>query len=132
MPDAFAEYLPAFGDFGYVCQEANITLKNGVPADFEGHYLSNVTAEQAESGEYTVGEDGCASIHWCLETEPGFYDLEQCIGRLEELQEEQVLNLMPPDAVTTETRIKFMQGGYVVTIYASDLAEVWKLIDSLR
>lgn len=132
VPDAFAEYLPAFTDFGYFCQEANLTLKNGVPVYFEGHYLSNVTAEQAESGEYTIGENGCYSIHWCLDTEPDAYDLENCIGRLGELQKEQVLNLLPPDSVTTETRIRFMQGDSVVTIYASDVGEAWKLMESLR
>lgn len=137
MPDSealqgLAAYLPSFEAFGFACQEVYVTSKNGTPISFEGHFISGVTDEQLESMEYTVGEERCTTIHWCLDAEPETYEWEGCIGNLEELRESQIRSLMPVDEVTTEIKISFTQGNCVITVYTSDVGEAWKLIDSLR
>lgn len=132
MPDALSEYLPDFGQYGFLCGESTVTLKNGVPVSVEAHYFSNVSAEQIENDEYNLGQNGCTEIHWCLETQPEYYDLEGCIGNLENVTKQQILNLVPFDKVTTQTKIQFMQGNYVVTIYATDVNQAWELIESIK
>lgn len=132
MPEAFESDLPDFEKYGFLCEDSSVTLKNDVPLSMEAHYISNVTKDQAMNGEYTLGENGCTKIHWCIDTEPNYYEEEECIGTLENLTKEQVLKLMPPDEITTETKIQFKQGDYVVTIYASDLEQAWNLIESIQ
>lgn len=132
MPDIFSAYLPDFRKFGFLYETSSIMLKNGEPVSLEAHYVSNVNEQQVRNSEYKIGENGCTTIHWCIETNPNVYDLEGCIGNLEDLTQEQVLNLKRADDVTTETKVKFMQDGFVVTIYASDVNEAWELIKSIK
>lgn len=84
------------------------------------------------NSEYKVGENGCTTVHWCIETNPDVYEIESCIGELEELTREQILSLKPADDITTETKVKFMQDGNVITVYASDINQAWELIESIR
>ena len=91
-----------------------------------------MTEEQVGNSEYKIGENGCTTIHWCIDASTNAYDLEGCIGNLEDLTQEQVLSLKPADDVTTETKVKFIQDGFVVTVYASDINEAWELIESIK
>ena len=132
MPNVFSDSLPDFSAYGFVCGSSTVTLKNERPVAFEAVYVSNVTGEQAENGEYTAGENGVEQIHWCLKAEPDFYDLAGCIGEIESVSEDQVLNLVPADNVTTQTKIQLRQGDYVVIIYTTDISQAWKLIESIQ
>lgn len=132
MPDAFSDSLPDFSAYGLVCGYSTVTLKNEQPVAFEAVYVSEVTEEQAENGEYKAGENGIVQIHWCLKTEPDYYDLEGCIGEIKSISEDQILKLTPPDNVTTQTKIQLRQGDYVVIIYTTDISQAWKLIESIR
>lgn len=132
MPDTFSAYLPNFQTHGFIYETSEILLKNGEPVSLEAHYVSNATKEQVMNSEYKVGENGCTTVHWCIETNPDVYEIESCIGELEELTREQILSLKPADDITTETKVKFMQDGNVITVYASDIHQAWKLIESIR
>lgn len=131
-PDTFSEYLPDFRQYGFLYETSSIMLKNGEPVSLDVHYVSNVSEEQAGNSEYIVGENGCTTIRWYIETEPSVYDLEGCIGNLEDLTQEQVLSLKPADDVTTETKLKFIQDEFVITVYASNINEAWELISSIK
>ena len=130
-PHAFSEYLPNFAELGFVYEVSSMVLKNGEPVSLEVHYISNVTQEQAVNGEYTIGENGCERVHWCIDANPRENDLKRIV-KLEDLNEEQVISLKPVDDVTTETKIEFVQTGCVVTIYTSDVELTWKLIDTIK
>lgn len=130
-PDAFSEYLPDFRASGFLLEVSTVELKNGEPVSLEAHYVSNVTEEELESGRYDTGENGAERIHWCINAEPGEYRLRSGC-RLENLSREQVTGMKPVDEVTTETRIEFVQGNCLVTVYTTDLEAVWQLIESLK
>ncbi len=121
--DAFAGYLPDFAAFGLTRGENWLTLKNGVPVDFEGHYYASEEDALNSSGEV---------VHWCVDTQPEGYELEGSLGELGGLTEERVLALSPPDAATVQTKIIFTQGEVAVTVYTADLPLAWRLIQSLR
>lgn len=132
MPEAFSGSRPDFAARGFVCGYSTVTLKNEQPVAFEAVYVSNVTREQAESSEYTPGENGVDQIHWCLKAEPDVYELAGCIGDVESVTKEQLLSLSPPDSVTTQTRVQLRQGDWVLIIYTTDVDAVWELIESIR
>jgi hypothetical protein len=132
MPDAFSDLLPDYKSFGFLLGESTVSIKNDIPVAVEAHFVSNVTEEQAKNGEYRIGKNGCTEIHWRIETEPDYYELEGCIGTLGNITKEQILKLIPPDNVTTQTKIRFMQKSSVVTIYATDVQEAWSLIESIK
>ncbi len=122
-PKVFEGLLPDFGAFGYTMTEGGAVLKNGMPVSYEASF----TLGSAEGGEPQE------EIHWRLNVEPDFYDYEGCIGEIGSLTKEQVMGLEPPDRVTAQTRIQFMQGNLVVTtVYAKDLEKAWELIESLK
>lgn len=115
MPNAFENDLPDFAAVGLESYDSTLTLKNGEPSALEIHFMIN---------EKEV-------IHWCLETEPDYYDLMDHMGDIASLTKEQVMSLKPVDNVTTQTRIKFMQGDKVITVFASDMGIAWDLIASI-
>lgn len=115
-PGAFSAYLPDFAAFGFIEEETWLTLKNGVPVRFEGHYA-------ADSDGALVSD----AIHWCLETEPDIYDLQDCIGELDQLTEQAVT-----DVLAEESHISFTWDGYCVTVYPKSAQEAWALIASLQ
>ena len=131
-PDAFSGSLPDFSAYGFVYEDSIVTLKNGQPTAFEGFYVSNVTEEQAESGEYTAGENDVVQIHWCLKAEPDDYDLDGCIGEVKSISRDQVFRLGPPDNMTTQTRIQLRQDDCVLIIFTTDIGRAWELIESIR
>ena len=132
MPDAFSGSLPDFAAYGFARDYTAVTLKNGQPVVFEGIYVSGVTEEQAKNSEYTPGENGAVQIDWCLKREADYYDREGCIGDVESVSEEEIFGLVPPDSVTTQTKIQLRQGDGVLIIYTTDLGAAWELIESIR
>ena len=132
IPDTFSSYLPDFAAYGFVCENVTVSTKNEIPVEIEAYMVSGVTKEQAETGEYTVGENGIVQIHWCLNKEPDHYDLEWTTNDLNSLSMEQVIGLEPVDSATAQTKIKFMQDGSVVTVYTTDVNKAWELIESIK
>ena len=124
MPDAFSDSLPDFSSFGWICESSAIILKNGQPTALEAIYVSDTTKDQAENG--------APLIDWYLKAEPDVYDLEGCIGELKSITKDQILQLTPPDSITTQTKIQLRQGNYVLIIYATDVSQAWQLIESIQ
>ena len=132
IPDAFSGYLPDFAANGFVCETVTVNLKNEIPVEMEAYMVSGVTKDQAETGAYTVGENGVVQIQWCLKMEPDYYDLEWIGDNLENLTKEKVVGLKPVDNITTQTKIRFMQDGKAVTVYTTDVNKAWELIESIK
>ncbi|MCH5353339.1 MAG: hypothetical protein J1E06_07730 [Acutalibacter sp.] len=114
MSDAFRGILPDFDALGFSQEEtgSGLVLKNGMPVRFEGRYRKETT------------------VTWCIAAEPGFYELEGCLGDLETLTREQVFSALEED-----WKIEFLQDGLLVTVYPddpNDPAEAWELIESLQ
>ncbi len=124
-PDAFADALPDFDAFGYILGEHTLRLKNGKLLDYEGHYFTGVDAALLEDGSY-LSTDGWNEIHWCINTSPDYYDLQECSGELSKLSQQQVT-----DGISTEQKISFLYNGYYIRVYCSDAAVVWKVVSSL-
>lgn len=129
-PEAFSEYLPKLAEEGFVYDLSSIELKNGEPEYLEVHYLSNVTPEQVENGDYIVGEGGCERVHWCIDANPSKNALNG-VTKIEDLSKDEIMSLKTVDEVTTETKIRFIQGKCLVTIYTSDVESAWKLIETI-
>lgn len=125
-PDAFADYLPDFEAFGFYESETSITLKNGVPVNFEGHYVAHAEKELVAADNY-YDVPGYTKMHWCFVTEPDTYDLQRCIGELKEITEQMVL-----DALEKESSVAFTWGNHVVIVYPDSPYEAWELIASLQ
>ena len=132
MPDAFSDILPDFTAHGFACGYSSITLKNGNPSAYYAVYVSYVTEEEAKKGAYTPGENGVVQIDWYVTTEPDFYELEGCIGDLKSISKDRILNLTPPDNITTQCKIQLRQDDSVLIIWTSDLNQAWELVESLR
>ncbi len=124
-PDAFADALPDFDSFGYIPGQYYLRLKDGKPLDFEGHYFTGVDAALLEDGSY-LAADGWTEIHWCINTAPDYYDLQECNGDPRELSEQQV-----KDIIAAEQRISFLYNGYYIRVYCKDADAVWKAICAL-
>lgn len=126
-PDAFIDKLPDFYALGYLYVETTVVLKNGEPISMEGHYAANVTQEQIDNlSFYEVPE--AKMMHWCIDTEPDYYDKAACHYTLEELTEETVQEVFRSD-----NKIIFWQGNAVVTVYPDeDINDLWQLIKSLQ
>lgn len=134
QPDAFLEELPDFAGLGFVEQDTAVSLKNGTPVEFQGHY-AYPEGEETEAGAVGQAEEGAEAVdgmdvdrmHWCITREPGFYDLKACIGDLRDLTLEQITQVLG-----TKSNLKFRQGECVVTVYAKNPQEAWLLIESLQ
>ncbi|MCQ2495511.1 MAG: hypothetical protein MJ131_02850 [Lachnospiraceae bacterium] len=127
----FSAFLPDFKRFGYVIAGNSLGMKNNEPVSFNVSVLSNLTQEEADAGEYTVGQNGCEMIDWTIDSEAFEGDTEG-VKKLEELTRDSVLSLKPADEVTTQTRIRYIQEGCLVTIYTTDVELAWELIESIR
>ncbi|MGE4484108.1 MAG: hypothetical protein AB7C97_03215 [Oscillospiraceae bacterium] len=126
-PNAFSDCLPDFTAFGFVLSEEYLSLKNGEPESYEGHYVAHVDDETLvkESTYYNV--EGYTELHWCVFSEPDIYDLQECVGKLDDLTEAQVLAVLAENS-----SISFKCGDCVIKIYPSLESEAWELIESLR
>lgn len=125
-PDAFVDYLPDFGSFGFIEETTNITLKNGIPVRFEGHYVAHTDEELVKSQDY-YDVEGYTKMHWCIFAEPDVYDLDGCLGDLNTLTQEQITHILENE----DNKVKFMQDDLLIIVYPDDAAEAWELIESL-
>ena len=97
-----------------------------MPYTFEGHYYTGVTPEQVEDGSY-FEMDGWTEIHWCIDTQPDYYDLQSCMGDISELEQEQVIN-----ALSEGGKFSFLKNGVFIKVYCKNAAEVWNAVESMK
>ena len=126
-PDAFREYLPDFSEFGFVEEAAYVSLKNGNPVHFEGHYVAHADAEKVKNQEYDDIE-GHTKMHWCILAEPDVYALEGNLGNINSLTREQVIHILENE----DNKLKFMQDDLLTIVYPDNAEEAWTLIASLQ
>lgn len=117
MPYAFQAYIPDFEAFGYVRNENYVTLKNGEPYRFEGHWLK----DNVEQG---VGAE--VEIHWCIDTDPDYYDRQEILGELTELTEGMIR-----DTLEKSSNVAFMWDGCFIKVYTKSAQELWTMLESL-
>lgn len=125
-PDAFVDYLPDFLSFGFIEETTSISLKNGIPVRFEGHYVAHADEELVKSQDY-YDVEGYTKMHWCIFAEPDIYDLDGCLGDLNTLTQEQITHILENE----DNKVKFMQDDLLIIVYPDDAAEAWTLIESL-
>lgn len=125
-PEAFAEQIPDFEALGYFLGEHYLQLKDGVPHAFEGHYYTGVAPEQVEDGSF-YEMDGWTEIHWCINAQPDYYDMEECMGDISELTQGQVV-----EALTEGSNFSFMLDGIFIKVYCKDAAEAWAAVASMQ
>lgn len=125
-PNAFAGQLPDFASIGYFLGENYLQLKDGIPFTFEGHYYTGIEEEKVWDGRL-YDESGWTEIHWCVDAEPGYYDLQQCNGELSSLTETQI-----EQALENSSHFSFMVGDFLVKVYCSDSAAAWSAVASLQ
>ncbi len=125
-PEAFVGELPDFAAFGYIPGENYVQLKAGELLRFEGHYYNGVDAALIENGEYLL-EKGWTEIHWCIDTEPDYYDLQESIGALEEVSEQQAKEMLKERG-----KISFLFHDCLIKIYSKDGDTVWELLLTLK
>ncbi|MDD6035546.1 MAG: hypothetical protein PUC30_05055 [Lachnospiraceae bacterium] len=125
-PDAFIEYIPDFESFGFIEESTYVSLKNGMPVHYEGHYVAHAAEEMVKNHDY-YDATGYTTMHWCILGEPDIYDLDGCLGDIRSLTKEQVINILTNE----NNKIKFMQDDLLIIVYPSNAEEAWKLIESL-
>ena len=125
-PAAFADSLPDFLSFGFIEETTDVTLKNGDPVRFEGHYVAHADEELVKSQDYDDVE-GHTKMLWCIAAEPDVYELDGCLGDISTLTREQVFHILKKE----DDKVKFLQDDLLVTVYPDDAAEAWALIESL-
>lgn len=125
-PDAFNNYLPDFTSFGFIEEQTTISLKNGIPVRFEGHYVAHASEELVKTQNY-YDVEGYTKMHWCILAEPDVYDLDGCLGDIDTLTQEQIIHILENE----DNKVKFMQDDLLIIVYPDDAAEAWKLIESL-
>lgn len=125
-PDAFADFLPDFLSFGFIEASTSITLKNGIPVRFEGHYVAHADEELVKSQDY-YDVEGYTKMHWCIFAEPDVYDLDGCLGNINTITQEQITHILKNE----DNKVKFMQDDLLIIVYPDDAAEAWTLIESL-
>ncbi len=130
-PEAFADCLPDFAAYGFLEYETHVSLKNGEPVYFGGLYVAHVSPEQMEDLQFYEVE-GHTAIDWYIEAEPDVYDLQDCIGTLEELTRKQVFAELEKGGMERGSQVSFLQGENVVTVYPDSAEEAWMLIQSLQ
>lgn len=126
-PDAFREILPDFAAFGFVEESSYVTLKNGTPVRFEGHYVAHADEDKVKRQEY-YDEPGYTTMHWCVFAEPDVYDMDGCLGDIGTLTRDQIVRILPCE----DNKLKFTQDGLLIIVYPDSPAEVWELIESLQ
>lgn len=125
-PDAFSGYIPDFEVLGYVQGENFLVLKDGIPYRFEGHYYTGVEEAKVEDGSYLL-EEGWTEIHWCIDTEPDYYDLQDCLGDITQLSKQQIAEVL-----SENSNFSFMLEDCFIRVYCKDAAEAWSAIESLN
>lgn len=124
--NAFGEYLPDFASFGFVEEGTIVILKNGIPVQFEGHYVAHADEELVKKQAY-YNIEGHTKMHWCIYAEPDVYDLAGCLGDISTLNREKIAHILENE----DNKVKFMQDDLLIIVYPDNADEVWALIESL-
>lgn len=125
-PDAFANYIPNFEAFGYVNEFTTLVLKNGEPYSFEGNYIAHADEKSIKEGTYSE-IDGWTNIHWCIDTEPNYYDIKDSLGELEDLTEQTI-----QEVLKNESNFAFLWNDYFIRVYTKSSKEAWNIIEMLQ
>ena len=129
MPDAFSGYIPDFAAFGFIEEWHYLSLKNGVPYQFEGQFIAHAPEELVKEGKY-YDVAGWTIIHWCIVTNPDYFYISESIGELNELTEQVVLSGF--DSTRNQSGITFTWDGLFIKIYSNTGQELWEVIRSLQ
>lgn len=124
-PDAFSDLLPDFQAFGYVRGENYLQLKDGTPYSFEGHFYAGVEKSKVDDGSFLF-EKGWTEIHWCIDTEPDYYDLQDCPGDISQLSEQQI-----SDVLSEKSSFSFLLDDCFIQVYCKDANAAWAVVASL-
>lgn len=124
-PDAFASHIPDFEALGYVQGDTTLSLKNGEPYRFEGHFYSGVEEALVEAGSYLF-EDGWSEIHWCVDAGPDYYELQECLGDISLLTEQMIA-----DTLSEKSSFSFTLDGCYIRVYCKNPAQAWAAVASL-
>ena len=73
------------------------------------------------------GMEGWTEIHWCIDAQPDCYDLQDCMGDISELTQDQVIK-----ALTETGSFSFMMNDVFIKVYCKDAAEAWKTVEILN
>lgn len=124
-PNSFQEYIPAFENFGFIEGGNYVLLKNGEEYRFEGHYIAHANEELVKNGNY-ISTDGWTEIHWCIDTDPDYYDRQDCLKTLYELTKQTVL-----DTLKEQGKISFWWNDHLIKIYTNTPEETWAVLETL-
>jgi hypothetical protein len=127
-PDALSDYIPDFDALGYVLGENYVTLKDGEPVRFEGHYYTGGDKSLVTDGYYS-SKDGWTEIHWCVETEPDYYDQQESLGDISQLTEQRIT-----DTLSEHRSFAFTISDCLIKVYTeeSQAHNAWLAVESLR
>lgn len=125
-PGAFADYIPDFESFGYINEFTSLTLKNGEPYSFEGNYVAHADEKSVKEGTYS-DIVGWTNIHWCIATEPDFYDIKDSLGEMKNLTEQII-----EETLKNESNFAFMWDDYLIRVYTKSAKEAWNIIETLQ
>jgi hypothetical protein len=129
MPDAFSGYIPDFAAFGFIEQTNYVSLLNGIPYAFEGHYIGHAPEELVKEGRY-YDIDGWTIIHWGIFTDPEYYSLSESLGEFNELTKQIVLDRFDVKS-NNQSSISFTWDGLFIQIYSNTALELWAVLESL-
>ena len=113
-PGAFADQIPDFEALGYFLGGHYLQLKDGKPYTFEGHYYTGVDPVRVEGGSYLELE-GSTEIHWCVNAQPDYCDLQNSMGDISEMTQAQVTEVL-----TERSNFSFMLDDVFVKVYCKD------------
>ena len=125
-PDAFAGCIPDFNALGFIEEYTTLTLKNGQPYAFEANYIAHADAKQVKEGNY-YDVEGWTNIHWCIITQPDYYELQESLGGLGELTRQMVF-----DELKDNSNFGFSWNGNQIRVFTNTPQETWEMIESIR
>jgi hypothetical protein len=128
MPEAFSGYIPDFAAHGFIEETDYLTLRNGLPYAFAGHYIAHAAEDLVKAGSYHDVE-GWTIIHWCILTEPEYYELPESLGELRGLTEQAVLGRF--DGSRNQSSVSFTWDGLFFKIYSNSAPELWAILETL-
>jgi hypothetical protein len=112
-PDALSDYIPDFETLGYVLGDNFLSLKDGEPVSFEGHYTPDEGTE----------------ILWCVYKEPDYYDKQASLGDISGLTEQLVT-----DTLSKDGRFSFTTDDCLILVIAKEAQahDAWLAVESLK
>ena len=129
MPDAFNGFIPDFSAFGFIEETNYLSLKNGEPYAYEGHFIAHAPEEAVKAGTY-YDIEGWTIIHWCIMSNPEYYVLPESLGELNELTEQIVFSQF--DSSTNQSSVSFTWDGLFIKVYSNTAQELWTVLETLR